>query len=131
MLPIDREIGIQSQNGVPIVNLRHADNACISQRHRRVAILLKQLTHDTCMLIEPECDPECAIFEKFEQRILRPCVTGEQIHCLGEYRLTDEKRCVEFFDALCNPSMLSFRSVEKGDQRPGINDGDGHFCRSP
>jgi hypothetical protein len=26
--------------------------------------------------------------------------------------------------------MLSFRSVEKGDQRPGINDGDGHRDRS-
>ena len=45
-------------------------------------------------------------------------------------RFTDEEWRFGFFDALGKPAMVSFRSVEKGDERPRINDGR-HRGRSP
>jgi hypothetical protein len=67
------------------------------------------------MLVDAESDPERAIFEKPEQRILRSGETGEQMHCFGQHRFTNEKRRIQLFDLSNYPAMVLFRSIEKSD----------------
>ena len=61
--------------------------------------------------------------KEFEQVVLCLGVTPQQIHGLREHRFTDEERRFEFFDALDNPAVVWFRTIEQGDERPRINDG--------
>jgi hypothetical protein len=82
------------------------------------------------MLFKPKRHHKRTILEKIEQRVLGLWETREQIHRFRENRLTNEKRRVKFLDALSGLTMISFRSIEKGDQRPRINDGL-HRARSP
>lgn len=51
MLSIHQEIGIQGEDGVPVMDLRHADDACIRQRHRRVPVLPEQAAQYPDMLV--------------------------------------------------------------------------------
>jgi hypothetical protein len=80
------------------------------------------------MLLDLECNAERTILKEFEQGILCPRVTPEQMDGFCEHRLADEERGFKFFDALGNPAVVSFRSVEKGDERARINDS-GHRGR--
>jgi len=57
-------------------------------------------------------------------------MTPEQMCGLCEHRFTNEKGCFESFDMLDNPAVVSFRPIEKSNERPGINDGR-HRGRSP
>ena len=72
MFPIDREIGIQCQDGMPFMDFGHAYDASIRQRHRCVPIFLKQLAQGAYMLLDPECDIERTVLEELEQGVLRP-----------------------------------------------------------
>ena len=92
---IDQEIGIQRQDGMPIMDFRHTNDACIGQRHRRVPVFLKQFAQCTDMLIDPECDAHRPILDELKNSVRRLWVTREQVHRFGEYRLADEERCVE------------------------------------
>jgi hypothetical protein len=53
MFSIDQEIGIQRQDGMPIMDFGHANDACIGQRHRRVPVFLKQFAQIIDVLIDP------------------------------------------------------------------------------
>ena len=82
------------------------------------------------MLFKPKRHHQRTILEKVEQRVLGLWKTREQIDRFRDDRLTNEKRRVQFLDALGSPTMISFRSIEERDQRPRINDGL-HRARSP
>ena len=68
---IDREIGIERQHGVSLVDLGHPHDARIGERHRSVAIFLMQLEQGGDMLLDAKSDAERTIFEQSEQCILR------------------------------------------------------------
>src|SRR5262250_2356528 len=68
---INQEVGIQRQNGVPLVNLGHPHNARIGKRHRDVLVLLKQPAQLADVLINPEGNAECAVVDKVEDGALR------------------------------------------------------------
>lgn len=53
----------------------------------------------------------------------------KQIHRFRKNRFTDEKGGLDLFDTRGDPAMVSFRTIEKGDKRPRINDC-GHLGRS-
>ena len=74
------------------------------------------------MLLQSKPHHDGAILEKAEQRILRLREPGEQKERLCQHRLADQKGCVEFLDTRGHPTVISFRSIEEGDQRPRIND---------
>ena len=82
------------------------------------------------MLFQSKRHHERTILEKTEQRVLSRCETREQVDHFRGHRLTDEKRRVKFLDARGSPAVISFRSIEKGDERSRINDGL-HRARSP
>ena len=83
MFAIDREIGIERQYGMPLIDFGHPHDTRIGERHRPVPIFLMQLAQGRDMLVDVECDCERTIFEKPEQCILRPGETREQMHRLG------------------------------------------------
>src|SRR5579872_78906 len=130
MFSINREIGIERQDEMSIIVFRHADDARVGQRHRNVSIFVKQLAQFHDMLVDPKRDVERAIFDERQHGVLCLVKAREQEHRLREHRLTDEKRRVELLDALSDPAVVTFRSIEKGDQRSGVNDGCGHCGRS-
>jgi endonuclease/exonuclease/phosphatase family metal-dependent hydrolase len=66
MLAIDQKVGVQSQDFVPLMEFGHAYDARIRQRHRGVAILLKQPAHLTDLLLDPERNTERAILQEVE-----------------------------------------------------------------
>jgi hypothetical protein len=82
------------------------------------------------MLLNVERDAERAIFEKPEYCLLRPGKRRKQMHRLGEHRLTHEKRRVELLDSLGYPALMTFRPVQKSEQRSRINNGGAHAGRS-
>jgi hypothetical protein len=123
MFPIDRRIGIQRQDNVWFVVFGHAHHAGIGQRHGCVTIFLEQHAQRTDMLINSKGNAERTILKKLEQGVLCPRITRQQINRLREHRLTDKERRFELLDTLDNPTMVSFRPVEKGGQRPRVNDG--------
>ena len=131
MFSIDQEIGVQRQDGMPIMDFRHTNDACIGERHRRVPVFLQQLAQRADMLIDPECDAQRSMLDKLQDGNRRLWVTREQVHRFGEHRLTDEERRIELLEALRDPAVVLFRPVEKRDQRSRINDGYGHRGRSP
>ncbi len=131
MLSIDQKIGIQCQDGMPIMDFSHSHNTCIGKRHRRVSIFLKQLAQRTDMVIDLKRDAERAILEELKQGVLRPRVPREQVHRLREHRFTYEERRFEVLDALGDPNVVLLRPVEKSDERSRINDGGGHRGQSP
>jgi len=126
MFAIDREIGIERQYGVSLIDFGHPNDTRIGERHRSVPIFLMQFAKSGDMLVDAERDPERAIFEKAEQRILCPREAREQMHRLGQHWFTHEKWRVQFFDPIGCPTVMPFRPVEKGNQRPRINDCGGH-----
>ena len=69
--------------------------------------------------LDAKSDLERTILQKPEQCILRPGEAREQMHRLGQYRLTDEQQRVQLLDLLGDPAVMLFRPVEKGDQRYG------------
>ena len=50
MLSIDQEIGVERQDGMPIMDFRHPDDAGVGQRHRRVPVFLDQFAQRADML---------------------------------------------------------------------------------
>ncbi|HEV7983580.1 MAG TPA: hypothetical protein VGP86_11845 [Xanthobacteraceae bacterium] len=56
------------------------------------------------MLFDLECHAERTILKEFEQGVLCPRVTPEQMDGLCEHRLANEERGFKFFDALGNPA---------------------------
>jgi hypothetical protein len=72
MFSIDQEIGIQRQDGVPIMDFRHANDACIRQRHRRVRIFPQQFAQCIDMLVDAECHVERPIPDRAPGRRLPP-----------------------------------------------------------
>ena len=66
VLPIDQEIGIQCQHSMPVMDLGHSYDACVSQRHRRVPIFLQQPAHLIDVIGDPERDTERTILEEIE-----------------------------------------------------------------
>ncbi len=131
MLSIDEEIGIERQDEMPTVDFRHANDAGVRQRHRRVPVFLHQSAQCAEMLLDLECNPKRAILDELQDCILRLRVTREQTHRFGEHRLADEERRVELVEALRDPAVAPLRPVEEGDQRPNVNDGRRHPDRSP
>jgi len=101
----------------------HLHDASVSERHWCVAIFLKKLAQCVDVLLDPECNLERTTVKEFEQGVLCLRIRPEEIYGLGEHRFTNEKWCFESFDMLDNPAMVSFRSVEKSNEWPGINDG--------
>ncbi len=83
MFPIDREIGIERQHNVLLVDLGHPHNARIGERHRSVAVFLMQLEQGGDMLLDAKGDAARTIFEQSEQCILRSREAREQMHRLG------------------------------------------------
>ena len=67
------------------------------------------------VLVDVECEHERTIFEKPEQCIMRPGETREQMHCLGQHRLTYEKGRFQVLDPLSDPAVMLFRTVKKSD----------------
>jgi hypothetical protein len=55
------------------------------------------------VVFKPKCQPDPAILEKTEQSILGLWEAREQIDCLRQYRLTDEKRGIKFGDSFGRP----------------------------
>ena len=82
------------------------------------------------VLLDVEGDRKRTIFEKSEQCILRSREAREQMHRLGQYRLTNEQRRVQLLELFGNPEMMLLRAVEKSDQRSGVKNGDGHRGQS-
>src|ERR1700739_8821 len=83
------------------------------------------------MLVDLERDAQRAVVDELQEGVLRLGVASEQVRRLGEHRFTDKQGRVEFLETFCNAAVVLFRPIEKGDQRPRINDGDGHCGRSP
>ena len=130
MFPINREIGIQCQHRMIFMNFGHADNASIGQRHWRIPIFPRQPVQRAGMLLQSKRNGERTILEKAKQRILGLRKTREQIDRFGKHRLADKKRRVQRLDTRGSPKMMSFRSIEKRDERSSISDGL-HRARSP
>ena len=118
MFAIDREIGIECQNGVPLVDLSHPYDARIGERHRPIPIFLVQLKQGGEVLLDVEGDRKRTIFEKSKQCILRSREAREQMHRLGQYRLTNEQRRVQLLKLFGNPAMMLLRAVGKSDRGP-------------
>ena len=51
MFAIDREIGIERQYGVPLIDFGHPHDTCIGERHRSVPIFLMQLAQGGDVLV--------------------------------------------------------------------------------
>src|SRR5262245_42667639 len=83
------------------------------------------------MLIDVECKLERTIAEEIEDDVLCLGIRRQQVHRLREHRFPDKERRIKLLDAFNYPRMVLFGSVEKSDERPGINDGGGHRGRSP
>src|SRR5262245_38265012 len=82
------------------------------------------------MLLDPERDTKRTIVNELEDDVLCLRIAREQVHRLRQHRLANEERRLELLDALGNPIVMLLRPVEEGDERSGINDGDGHCGRS-
>ena len=74
---------------MPIMDLRHANDACVGQPHRRVFVFLSQLAQWTDMLVVPERDTQRATLGEFPGRRPGPLGNAQEIHRLGEHRLAD------------------------------------------
>ena len=131
MLSIYQKVGIQRQNKMLIIDFRHTDDARIGQRHWNVTVFPEKLMQRIDMLVDPECQTKCAVRDESEQGVLRSGITREQIHRLGQHWFADEERCIKFVDAVRDPSVMLFRSIEKSDERSSVNDSGGHRGRSP
>ena len=83
MFTVHREIGIERQHGILVMDFGHPYNTCVSERHRLVSIFLMQLAKGGNVLIDAEHDPERTIFKKSEQCILSSGKPGEQMHRFG------------------------------------------------
>ena len=64
MRSIEREIGIQCQDGVPFIDFSHSHNAHVGQRHRGVPIFAKQLAQRGGMLVDPDRNAERTILRE-------------------------------------------------------------------
>lgn len=82
------------------------------------------------MLLYLECHLEHTIVEESQQGVLCIRITSKQIEGLCEHWFTNEEWSFEPRDVLDHPAVMSFRSVEKSNERPGINDGR-HRGQSP
>lgn len=90
----------------------------------------QQPVQDTDVFLQPKRHQKRAIPEQAEQGVLRHGISREQIDRFGQYRLTNEQRCIKFLDQIGGPTVVSFGPVKKSDQRSGINDG-AHRAQSP
>jgi hypothetical protein len=54
MSPVDRKVGIQGQDTMVLMDLRHANDTGICQRHRGVAIFSQQPVQHADMLFQPK-----------------------------------------------------------------------------
>jgi len=57
MFAIDREIGIERQHGILLVDFGHPHDARIGERHRSVPIFLMQLAQGGNVVLDAERDP--------------------------------------------------------------------------
>ena len=72
MIAIDREIGVECQDGVGYIDFSHPHNTGIGQRHRPVPIFLMQLAQGRDMFVDAKRDLQRTIFDEPKQRILCP-----------------------------------------------------------
>ena len=130
MLSIDCEIGIQGRDDIIFKGFGHANDTGAGQRHWRVPVFSHQRMERLDVVFEPERQFKGSILAKSKQRILGSWEASEKIDRFGEHRLANNQRRVKLLDVLRGPMVEAFRSIEKGDERSGINDGL-HRARSP
>src|SRR3954462_8023245 len=52
------------------------------------------------------------------------------MHRFGDDGFANEQWRVQLLDASSHPVVIFLRSIKKGDERPGVNDGGGHLDRN-
>jgi hypothetical protein len=111
MFAIDRKIRIERQNVMSFMDFGHPHDACISERHGPVPIFLMQFAQGWDVLLNAKCNLDRTIFQKSEQRIVRPGEVAEQIHRLGQYWFTDQQRWIQLLNLGDDPPVMLFRPV--------------------
>ena len=108
MLPVNREVGIQRQDTMIVLDFRHADDTGVGQRHWGISVFSQQTVHRADMLLQPERQGQRAILQQIEQRVLRPWKSREQVIRFRQHGLANKQRRVELLYLTGGPPMIAF-----------------------
>ena len=75
------------------------------------------------MLFKPKRHRKRTILEEIEKRVLCFRKACNQIECLCEDRFANQEGRLNLLDSFDGPEVMPLRSIEKSDERSGINDG--------